>query len=205
MLQKLANIVSVLLHPVWMPTYGLLILFGTPYMHNVITPQQRYLLLASVVFFTILIPLGFMMVQILRGKASGLMLPDRNERRLPYFVTLLSYIMLEYLLVSLHIAPPIILVVIGFVVAITMMSCINIVWKISAHMCGIGGLCGAFFAVSWLLYANNLPLMIGLILLSGILAWARLECRAHTAAQLAVGFIVGFSGGFLPLLIRMTL
>lgn len=92
-----------------------------------------------------------------------------------------------------------------FVVAITMMSCINIVWKISAHMCGIGGLCGAFFAVSWLLYANNLPLMIGLILLSGILAWARLECRAHTAAQLAVGFIVGFSGGFLPLLIRMTL
>lgn len=81
-----------------MPLYGLLIFFGTPYSQIVTTPSQCYLLLASVLFFTILIPLGFMLVRIWRGKASSLMLPDRRERRLPYLVAFLSYVALENLL-----------------------------------------------------------------------------------------------------------
>lgn len=75
---------------------------------------------------------------------------------------------------------------------------INSFWKISAHLCGIGGLCGAFFGLSWIFSANNLPLMLTLVLLSVLLGWARLECRAHTLPQLAAGFLLGFAGGFLP-------
>lgn len=201
MTQKLAHTVSVLLHPVWMPTYGLLFFFGTPYGQAVTTPAQRPLLLASVVFFTILIPLGFLLVQIKRGKASGLMLPDRSERKWPYLVTFLSYISLEYLFAMLLVTPYIALEVAGFAVALALMCSINNRWKISAHMCGMGGMGGAFFALSWHFCANNLPLMLALVLLSGVLAWARLECRAHTMAQLAAGFLVGFAGGFLPLML----
>lgn len=198
MAQKLAHIVSVLLHPVWMPLYGLLIFFGTPYSQIVTTPPQRYLLLASVLFFTILIPLGFMLVQIWRGKASGLMLPDRRERKKPYIVTFWSYVALEYLLALLEITPFVVLIVAGFAVVIAIVYGINCFWKISAHLCGIGGLCGAFFGLSWIFYANNLPLMLTLVLLSGLLGWARLECRAHTLPQLAAGFLLGFAGGVAP-------
>ncbi len=198
MAHKLAHIVSVLLHPVWMPLYGLLIYLGTPYGRAFTEPSQRLWLLASVVFFTILIPLGFMLVQIKRGKASGLMLPDRHERRWPYIVTFLSYSGLEYLLALSNMEPCIVLIVAGFAVTLVVVYNINIFWKISAHLCGIGGLCGAFFGMSWLLCANHLPLMVGLVLASGMLGWARLECRAHTMAQLAAGFLVGFAGGFLP-------
>ncbi len=198
MAQKLAHIVSVLLHPVWMPLYGLLIFLGTPYSQIVTTPPQRYLLLASVLFFTILIPLGFMLVQIWRGKASGLMLPDRRERKKPYIVTFWSYVALEYLLALLEITPFVVLIVAGFAVVIAIVYGINCFWKISAHLCGIGGLCGAFFGLSWIFYANNLPLMLTLVLLSGLLGWARLECRAHTLPQLAAGFLLGFAGGVVP-------
>ncbi len=198
MAQKLAHIVSVLLHPVWMPLYGLLIFLGTPYSQIVTTPPQRYLLLASVLFFTILIPLGFMLVQIWRGKASGLMLPDRRERKKPYIVTFWSYVALEYLLALLEITPFVVLIVAGFAVVIAIVYGINCFWKISAHLCGIGGLCGAFFGLSWIFYANNLPLMLTLVLLSGFLGWARLECRAHTLPQLAAGFLLGFAGGVVP-------
>lgn len=198
MAQKLAHIVSVLLHPVWMPLYGLLIFFGTPYSQIVTTPSQRYLLLASVLFFTILIPLGFMLVRIWRGKASCLMLPDRRERRLPYLVAFLSYVALENLLALSGMDPCIVLTVAGFAMVVAIVFGINSFWKISAHLCGIGGLCGAFFGLSWIFSANNLPLMLTLVLLSGLLGWARLECRAHTLPQLAAGFLLGFAGGFLP-------
>jgi membrane-associated phospholipid phosphatase len=71
-------------------------------------------------------------------------------------------------------------------------SLINLVWKVSAHMVGIGGVIGAVIALSVQLDTDFFYILSSLILLAGLLGYSRLKLNAHTPAQVYLGFVVGF-------------
>lgn len=70
---------------------------------------------------------------------------------------------------------------------------INLFWKISAHMTGIGGLCGMMLAVSYRLQINLHLIIILLFLIAGLVAFSRLKLSAHNPAQVYIGFLLGVS------------
>ncbi len=199
MSHRLAYIVSALLHPLWMPLYAVLLLFQNGFIGLIMPNMQKILLVASVVFFTIILPLGITLFLIWRGRVSGLFMPDKRERILPYIIGIMSYIALDIFLFNHAFMLFISRAAIGMTAALVIICCVNFWWKISAHMCGTGGLCGAIFGFLWILPAHNPWLMSALMLASGLVAWARIERKAHTPAQLVAGYTVGFGCVFLSI------
>ena len=70
-------------------------------------------------------------------------------------------------------------------------SVVNIWWKISTHMAGIGGLTGALISFSLLFMFNPVWMLCIILLCAGVLGTSRIVLRQHTVAQVAAGYAVG--------------
>ncbi len=80
----------------------------------------------------------------------------------------------------------------GAAASVVLAIIINLKWKVSIHMIGIGGITGMFFGLStFLLIDLRFPILISLIV-AGLIGTARLSMGAHRPGQLYVGFLVGF-------------
>ncbi len=139
-------------------------------------------------------------VEGLKVHSKLLYIKNRKERTWPYIITFLSYLACIRFFVWIGIGKWVILIALGTTIGLMVISLVNLWWKISAHMSGMGGLCGSIFAASFVFHSNPVWLFISIILLSGFVAWSRLELNAHTPGQLTAGFLVGCLGTFLPIL-----
>ncbi len=192
-MKKLANIISVVFHPLWIPLYALLLYCWQCPLELAPMPLEFGL----VAIFTIFVPMLAMMLQMRRSQTHDIMLSNRRDRFWPYIITYASYFLLCYSLVKIEAPFDVLTMSVYFLVAGGVVATINLVWKISAHLCGIGGLLGLALFLLWR-YQINLPLLVtALVLLSGIVAWARLKLDAHTMAQVVAGWLLGVSVGVL--------
>jgi membrane-associated phospholipid phosphatase len=75
---------------------------------------------------------------------------------------------------------------------------ITLLWKISAHMFGIGGLIGGAMAVSFYVERSNPYYMfMGLFIIAGLVGTSRLILKRHTLSQVIAGFLLGFLVSFM--------
>lgn len=197
--KKLHHFISFILQPLLMPTYGILILMFTN-LSFYYPKQWKWFALGGTFVFTVLIPLIPMLIMYGRGLISNFNISDREERTLPYIFTLISYVFWNFFLWNV-LKLPLFTVVMGIAstCSIFVIMMINLKWKISAHLAGIGGLTGAIFSYCMVMGINPMLLLISMFLISGLSALSRLELRAHTPAQVIAGFIVGFFIVFIPI------
>ena len=69
---------------------------------------------------------------------------------------------------------------------------VNLRWKISIHMLGIGGLMGMAFGFAWIFQLHMVNVLMLMAVLAGALGTARLILKAHSPAQVYTGFMSGF-------------
>ena len=133
------NVLSALFHPLLMVTYSItLALTGT---FLALYPLRMKLLIWGSTFLsTAVLPGLFIYLLIRCGAACDLELSKRRERALPYLIVILSVALCLYFLFRMMMPFWLIAILIGICVALLLALCINFVWKISAHMIGIGGL-----------------------------------------------------------------
>jgi hypothetical protein len=124
-------------------------------------------------------------------RIPSFLLSNRNERGFPYLVTSLFYFGLVYLLLEVNIWNTLKLFLFGGGIAIVLTALINLRYKISAHMVGLGGLLGVLISVSWLLKIDLTRLYIAVIVISGAVASARLYLGEHRYGELLWGFVLG--------------
>lgn len=188
----LAQLLSIILHPLFMPVYTLaFMLWADPYFYMA-TPS-RMVLLGMVTLMTVAFPITSVLLLVRSGMVSGLRMPDRRERIAPYCMTLVYYGMTWFLLAKTRLHPQLIGLMVAAGLALLVTTVITLRWKISAHMVGIGGMAGAVFALAQLHgLAFAVPLMIAL-LAAGALGTSRLLVSDHTPAQVYSGFLVGAS------------
>ena len=120
----------------------------------------------------------------------------REERLLPFALISLSMASAYYLLFSFYavkVEPIIIFFYVGCLLSIISALVITLTWKISIHMIGIGGFTGAVFLLNYLSKSNNLAMLVGVIFISGFVAYSRLTLKAHTIKQVVAGFTLGFA------------
>ena len=197
---RLARFLSVLLHPVWMPAYALFVIFRlNSFLAVTVSPQLQWAIYAVVVLDTIVIPLFITYILFNKGWVRSLDMEDREERFVPYLTNALCLLLSYYMLKRLQAPNLICLMMLGAVAAVMLAVIINLRWKISIHMIGVGGLTGIFFGLSTFLLADlHTPIVIS-ILVAGVLGTARLSLAAHQPAQIYTGFVVGFLCEFLML------
>ncbi|MEZ0611229.1 hypothetical protein ACAW74_22140 [Fibrella sp. WM1] len=197
---RFAQFLSVVFHPLLMPTWLFaLLLYVAPARLNVDTYSlgARFSVLVLLFLGTFAIPslLIFYLYRI--GYLRDMTMPDRADRRLPFLLTGFIYTGVTYFFafrMSLFSAtsPGVSVLLAGITLSILLVGIINQYWKISAHSVGIGGVLGA---IAGLLAKSGdtdlfLPL-VGLIAISGLVGSARLQLNAHTLAQVGAGLGLG--------------
>ncbi|MEP7263680.1 MAG: hypothetical protein ABI772_04245 [Bacteroidota bacterium] len=191
--QSLARFISVLFQPLLLSTYGVFLLLNTEtWMSYTVFPQVRYLLYIIIIASTFFLPALTVLMFLRKGTITSLEMKEREERNWPYISTLLFYIAGWILLNKLPLPRVFGNMVMGAGLAILVAFLVNLRWKISIHMMGLGGMAGMFFAIATLFSFNLVIPLIAIVVVAGITGTARLALNAHTPAQVYVGFISGF-------------
>ena len=198
---KLTQLISIILHPIFMPLLALhLTLIVVPSIAFTLS-QNLVLIYCIVIFCTIILPLISIFWLIQKGRVSSLEMSNHKERSLPLVKTVIWMSVGYYLLENALFYTPILKAeLLGAIIIILVAAIISKFWKISLHLLGIGGLVGVFIALQ-VIHGALLYLLILFILLSGILAVARIKQKAHNYAQVYAGFIVGLSVELITILL----
>lgn len=192
----ISKIISVLFHPLLMPSFGMIIIFNSESHYSYLPFEIKKLIYIIVLISNIIIPVGIIPFLINLKVVSDFSMQKGKERFFPLLVTSLSFFFAYQVLHSLS------LNVIGFIEIMLLASSIlvficlivSLKWKISAHLIGIGGLLGAMIFYAIVFASNLLFVIILLSLISGAVAYARLQLQAHSPMQVYAGFFTGFFG-----------
>lgn len=187
-----AKIISSIFHPLLMPVIGILIIFNTDSYINYAIPfelKKAVILLVSV--STFVTPLLITLLLLQRKVIKSLEMETTKERIIPYAFTIIFYVFTLFMLKRAPLHPIIFYFIIAATLSVILAFIINIKWKISAHMIGLGGLVGALIAISFSMEVYVTQYIILALIISGVVGSSRLILNAHNQAQLYVGFLLG--------------
>ncbi len=191
--ETLAKFISIVFHPLLMPTYGFALIFCTKnYISTFVQPVFKITILAITFLFTFIFPAINAFVLLKMGRIKSLEMESPQERLIPYGSTALYYLALLYLFYHTNFPPVFKTVILGATCTIVLTLLINTKWKISAHTAGIGGIAGAVLGMLYRLQIDLELIFSVVILIGGIVGYARLKLNAHTPAQVYSGFLLGF-------------
>lgn len=201
---RLAYILSVLLHPLLMPTllFGIIFyqapvtianldLFSGATKVGLLSLKQGLLLL--ILLQTFIVPALAIYFIYRLGYIKTLEMQTLRDRRLPYLITVIIYTLITaFYTKSISQFPEIAVLMSSITFSIAVVAFISLYWKISAHAVGISGTIGAVLGVAIHYPETQLIHTFGfLILLAGFLLAARLQLAAHTLAQIIAGVVLG--------------
>ncbi len=195
-----ARFLSVVLHPLLMPTFVFgILLFDVPSVLgvDVFSAGLRLSLLVLIFVGTFGVPALLIYYLYRSGYVQTPYLKTLADRRLPFFLTALVYTFMAFLfafrmqLIS-TIAPEIAVLLGSIAVSILLVGIISLSWQISAHSVGVSGAVGIIAGIMLKFSQADLfmPLVAG-VLLTGLVGSARLKLNAHTPAQIGAGAALG--------------
>lgn len=197
-MKKFFNIVSFVFQPLLMPTYGILLLTNMDVFQS-LPLNWRIIAVVGTLLFTGILPAAPILLMMRKGDVHDIFISRREERTLPYLFSFLAYIFWTFFMYRILQLPLFMVAMgIGSAISIGIITLINLKWKISAHLSGIGGLAGGLFGICFRMAINPLPLIIIVLFISALVALSRIELKAHTPGQTLAGFSLGFVAVFLP-------
>ena len=187
-----ATVVSYILHPLLVPTYIIAFLLNMNVFLAFMIPFNVRLMIIGMLFtITFAMPAMVIFMMYRRGIISSLQMEIRSERFYPLLLTAIFW-GLGFNLISRTGLPTVYYqYLLGGVAAIVIAMIINYFWKISLHMLGMGGLTGVFLGFALRIGIDIFPFLAFLILLSGLVGYARLKVNSHNPPQVYAGYIVG--------------
>lgn len=194
-----ARIVSMVFTPFYLPILGLAALFFLSYLSQYL-PSYKFYVLSVVYFFTILLPTFLIHLYRRYQGWSLLELGSRERRIVPYVLSILCYFMCFYFMEQMHIPFFMRSIVDSALIIQIVCAIINVWWKISTHMAGIGGVAGALFIFSEVFRFNPTWWFSLVLVIAGILGSSRMILRQHTLLQVVAGFVIGFFCAFFAIL-----
>jgi membrane-associated phospholipid phosphatase len=126
------------------------------------------------------------------GIVTTTYLSKREDRTMPYIVSITFFYLTFYVLKKLQISPVYYYFMIGATMLNIIVMAINFFWKISSHMASVGALAGMVVGLSYFLGTNYFNLITLTLIMAGVTGFARLKLEAHTPAQVYSGFVLGF-------------
>lgn len=194
--RTLAQLLSVLFHPLLLPTYLFyIILYVAPQSLVTLPLESRWLVMVLVLLTTFFIPGVGTYYMYRNGFISSMQVENRPERNLPFFFAAGCFAVTSYLFYSQAYFDQLFFIVMSLLtLSVFLTYLLSFAWKISAHGVGVGGALGLLCILNAYLPENDLLyLVLLLIFLSGAVLSARLALDAHTPAEVYSGFLLGFA------------
>ena len=200
-MKRVAQILSVLFHPLLIPIYALLQINLMPFFYPG-SDTLRHVLIFGSMFVLVVPPIIWYIVLYKFNVIMSWKATTRKERIWPYLFTILSYILVSIISYLLKVDYGFTQLWQGAALALVLVFIINFFWKISAHATGMGSWLGMLFFLSIYNGFSLLSEIIIVILSSGLVGWSRLKLDAHTPMQVFFGYLLGlFFVGILPFFI----
>lgn len=188
---KFSKILSYLLHPILMPIIVLYIGINNVDYFYLIFHNYSNTLYLIILAFTMVLPLISAILFVKLGRVESLEMRKRKERRGPLFISILIMIIGFPIFYSIaKLSPHLSAIYISSIILLFFSFLITIRWKISLHMMGIGGATGTFIALNYI-FGGIYYFIFLFFALSGLLAFSRLDQKAHNESQVYVGFVLG--------------
>ena len=187
---RTARVISAIFTPFSIPFLAFLILFLFSYLR--IMPIQYKLIVLGVVYcFTILMPT---LTIFLFRKINGFSPEDLGERKrrfMPFLLTITSYVFCLVMMHRLNIPWYMTGIILAALIMMVICIVVNLKWKLSEHMAGVGAIVGGLVSFSALFGYNPVWWLCLFILIAGFLGTARIILQHHTLGEVLVGFAVG--------------
>ncbi len=197
-MRLLSKLVSYLFHPIFLPLAGTVSYF-------LITPKYTTIELKSgnilpIFILTIIIPiLSFFILKNI-GLVSSVFLTKPEERRYPLIINLILLLMILLKVIPDNYTIELYFFFLGLIAATsTCLLLLLIHFKTSLHMMGMGSILMFLIALSFHFERNIIIAISFMLFASGVVATARLYLKAHSRAELLIGFLVGIMSQLLTI------
>lgn len=193
--ERIAKLISIVFHPLLIPTYIIAVFIGFDLFYPPFLQINEKWRIIALIFVTSAAYPAMLLLGMRRFKMIPSLTMDKKEERLyPYIATTIFFFLSYYMIAQIH------LIVYAYcLLGASILSAIslfiNFYWKISAHMVSMGAALGAVVSLQIMRSSIDMIWLISLIILiSGLVGFARLRVGTHSQAQIYIGYIVGFAG-----------
>lgn len=190
-LRVLANIVSYICHPVFMPLVMTFVLYKLSPM-SFIGVKHFGMLLLSIGLITVFFPLISILIMKGLGFVESIELHTAKDRIIPMIATMTFYFWAAHVYDNVAGTPLIVQVLLlGAFWGVIVLFMFNIFVKVSLHTAGAGGMIGILIVLMMTSPVNmTIPLFIAIVI-AGIIGTARLILGAHHRGEIWVGYFTG--------------
>jgi len=189
MLKKTALFFSIIFHPLLMPLAGITILLFTSSYVSLLPLAAKKMIVLLFASGTLLLPALMLPLAYFQG---DIMLQKRLERNIPLTLCFIFYLLTYLLFLKVPVYGFLHNFMLGALTSVLLALIINLRWKISLHMIGLGGLTAFLVIITLTKEINLFPWVLLSLLASGITGTARLYLSSHTPGQIYAGFLTGF-------------
>lgn len=188
---KAARYISIIGHPIFHPTWMMIILMCSGIMNFM--PKNNQIFLVINLLMTCVIP-GLVIMMMKRWNLiKSIEMEDREDRLGPLFIMVLFLFAANryfnkipmFSIYTFYLTAVIVVTVLAFVV--------SFFWKISLHAIGWGCFTAFLFVMTTASIRMYLPYFIASIIVSGIVVAARLKLESHSNTQIYAGLAMGFA------------
>ena len=199
-MKRVASIISVLFHPLVMPSLGLLLLLNSGTYISLFDPAAKRAIMFVMALGTLVFPLMMLPVFFYRNLVYNQKGDGTEERWIPRLVILILYIITCIYFMRLPLNRMIQGYVLSVTITLSLLVLLNLWFKISAHVAGPGGMAGLIII---LIMKFGVPLELFLvlaILIGGVVGTAKLISEEHRPFEIYSGFAIGFLSVLVTLL-----
>jgi hypothetical protein len=184
--------ISCLFHPVLLPFFTLLLMLQPhSFFMGLLPLREIFILSGSVLLTTVFFPL-LMIYFLFRARLiSSFFMDKREERIFPLLTTAVFYYLTYYLLKGISISVLFSYFMLGATLLVILSLFMNFIFKISLHMAGIGGVTGFWLGLNIRQGTSHEIFLAVLILLCGLMGYARLQNGLHSPKEVYSGLFLG--------------
>ncbi len=189
--KRVAELLSVAFHPIFMPLYGLLIIYSSHTLHSFMPAEIKRMIFILVTANNVMIPLALATVLYARGAISTFNARDRNERMILLTFSVVMYSITAFLLLRMQIPSLFRAYFISIAIVTLITLVITVFYRISLHASGIGGLL-VLIVFMILLYNNSMVWqMVAVLVTGGAVMASRIHLQDHSPSEVWTGLLAG--------------
>ena len=190
--QNFAMALSIIFQPIFVPLYSLILIFNAnTYITYAVQDEVKLFIYGITVMNTIILPMGVFYYFYKAKLIETIHMHTAKERSLPFLTIVVFQMSTFYVFTQAPLPSLFPNLVLGAVISVATAFVINLKWKVSIHMLGMGGIVGTLIGLMLRYQVDALNLVLALILVSGLVGYSRLKLNAHTPLQVYVGFVLG--------------
>jgi len=190
----LAKMISVIFHPLFIPVYGMAIIFSAPTLFGYLPFNVKKLLFLIVLINNVILPFSLLPLFRYRNIISTWIIEDRKERIIPLLIITILYATSAFIISRFPIPAFLKSFIFASFFISLLLTLVNFWWKISIHSAGVGALISLVLFLSIKMYSSLTWYIFMVVIIAGLVLSSRLRLNYHNPRQVWLGFLTGFLG-----------